>query len=211
MSTSASAGTSARSLQFGPLTIEYDATVLEPRAWTEMQATWGSELLAGLPPGPVLELCSGAGHIGLLTVHGHDRMLVAVDSDPAASAWTRSNADRNGIDVDVRAADMAVALGAEELFPLIVADPPWVRHSEVGTFPDDPVGAIDGGPDGLRLARRCLQVIDAHLTPRGTALLQLGSEDQVDRLDASLRLTDLVAAELRTAAGRGVVLRLVRR
>ena len=50
---------------FGPITVEADASVLTPRPWTLVQSAWAAELSPGAPAGPILELCCGAGHIGL--------------------------------------------------------------------------------------------------------------------------------------------------
>ncbi len=208
---SATRGKGVASVRYGPLTIGYDASVLSPRPWTQVQARWGSALLEDLPRGPVLELCSGAGHIGLLTVHGHDRRLVSVDSSAAACAWVRRNAHRHGIDADVRQDNMSHALDPEERFPLITADPPSVRHADLHRYPGYPESAIDGGPDGLTEARRCLRVIGQHLSATGEALLQLGSVDQVHQLTASLRLSGLAPAELRVIPDRAVVVRMRRR
>jgi release factor glutamine methyltransferase len=197
-------------LAYGPLTIRYDDRVLEPRPWTELQAVWASDLLADLPPGPVLELCTGAGHIGLRAVHGHDRRLVAVDADDAACAWAEANAAAHGIDVDVRHGDLETVLAPDELFPLVLADPPWVPTPEVERFPEDPRFAIDGGPDGLGPARTCLRVIRRHLAPGGVALLQLGNEDQVEALAAGLRAAGLDAGERLVVPDGGIVVRLDR-
>lgn len=195
---------------FGPLTIEYQPGVLVPRTWTRLQSGWASRLLPGLPEGPVLELCCGAGHIGLLAVHGHERTLVAVDANPAACELTRRNAAANGIAVEVRQGDLGEVVASGERFPLIIADPPWVPRSEVGRFPEDPVLAIDGGDDGLDLARACIRVIGAHLAPGGCALLQVGSDEQVDALADSLAAADLRALDRLAYERRGVVVRLAR-
>ncbi|WP_364517455.1 methyltransferase [Nocardioides sp. LML1-1-1.1] len=199
-----------RSMTFGPLSIAYDDRVLTPRPWTVLQSEWARELLETAPPGPVLELCSGAGHIGLLAVHDTDRALVCVDVDPIACGYAEANAraaGRAGL-VDVRNVAMG-ELAAGELFPVVVADPPWVLSDQVGCFPADPVRAIDGGADGLALARECVATIDRHLDPRGAALLQLGSLDQArslrGELPDSLRMSDI-----RAEAGCGLVLLLQR-
>ena len=201
----------ARELRFDILDIAYDERVLEPRTWTAEQSRWGARLLLDLPPGPVLELCSGAGHIGLLTAALSGRSLVAVDIDPVACAFTRHNADRAGLHVDVRQGPMDEVIAADESFPLITADPPWVRRSETGRFPEDPLLAIDGGDDGLELARRCLVVADAHLMAGGTVLLQLGTEAQVTEIAAwAWDHSQLRVVEFRPHGDRGVVARLNR-
>lgn len=170
----------------GGLAVAWDRRVLEPRPWTAEQAQWLAELAGDAPAGPALELCSGAGHLGLLLAHLTGRPLVQVDVDPVAGEFARANAARHGIATDVRTASMEEALRADERFALLLADPPWVERSRIGDFPDDPVGAIDGGDDGTVLARLCLRVAEAHLLDDGVLVLQVGDQGQVDRIAADL-------------------------
>jgi methylase of polypeptide subunit release factors len=167
---------SVQLMRFGHLTIAYDDRVIRPRPWTVAQSAWAARLLDAVPPGDVLELCAGAGHIGLLAVDGSARRLVLVDADPAACRYARVNADlaRGRDAVEVRAGRMEEVVGGDEQFALIIADPPWVATSSVGDHADDPVTAIDGGDDGLDLARSCLHVIGSHLADGGAAVLQVG-------------------------------------
>jgi release factor glutamine methyltransferase len=198
-------------LRFDLLDISYDGRVLEPRPWTAEQSRWGADLLAALPPGPILELCTGAGHIGLLTAALSERPLVAVDIDPVACAFARHNAARAGLEVDVRTGPMERVLAAQESFVLVTADPPWVPRAETGRFPEDPLLAIDGGDDGLDLARLCLTVADAHLAEEGSVLLQLGTEDQVSEIAAwAAEQVRLRVTASRAHGTRGVVARLDR-
>jgi release factor glutamine methyltransferase len=173
-----------RCLEFGPLQISYDERVLEPRPWTAAQSHWAAEVAADLPPGPMLKLCSGAGHISLLAAHLTGHRLVCVDVSPAACELTQANARAAGLGdrVEVREGDMTTVLGQDERFPLVIADPPWVTSGEVGRYPEDPLLAIDGGDDGLGLARTCLATGAAHLEPGGALVLQLGYVDQAQRL-----------------------------
>ncbi|MGO1959518.1 MAG: methyltransferase, partial [Yaniella sp.] len=161
--------------------ISYDHRVLEPRPWTQAQSSWAAELLAQAPAGPVLELCAGVGHIGLAAVQDSHRDLVMVDFNPITEHFAQHNAVVNNMAerIEFRLARMQNALAAEERFGLIIADPPWVRSTETSRFPADPVLAIDGGDDGLDLARTCVELIDQHLADGGSALLQLGSTEQV--------------------------------
>ena len=69
-----------RRTPFGGLDISWDARVLEPREWTLEQSLWAASILDDVPAGPVLELCCGAGQIGLRAVVGSDRRLVCVDA-----------------------------------------------------------------------------------------------------------------------------------
>lgn len=194
---------------FRGLRIEYDDRVLTPRAWTAAQSEWAAELIRTAPAGPVLELCAGAGHIGLLAVHLAPRSLVCVDADPVACGFLRRNAAAAGVAVDVREGRMDAVLAADERFAVVIADPPWVPTRGVTEFPEDPLLAIDGGDDGLDLVRACLDVIGAHLLPRGSAVLQVGP-DQAEAVAALVTgHPDLAVAETRTFE-RGALLRIDR-
>lgn len=200
-------------MTFGGLRIAFDSRVLRPREWTADQSLWAADLIRTAPPGPVLELCCGAGQIGLLAVLASDRSLVCVDADPAACAFVLDNAEGAGLSdrVEVRLRQLDAAVRPDERFPIIIADPPWVRREEMGRFPDDPALAIDGGYDGLDVARACLQVVAGHLAPSGSALLQLGTLAQAEiiRDELPLYAADLTVCEVRELEG-GVLVRLDR-
>lgn len=201
-------------LIFRGLDITYDHRVLEPRPWTEAQSSWAAELLPQAPEGPVLELCAGAGHIGLGAVKDTHRELVMVDVNPAAEEFSRANAAANGLahQITFRRGRMEEVLQAGERFPVIVADPPWVRSTETSQFPEDPVLAIDGGGDGLDLARTCVDLMAHHLAEGGAGLLQLGNVEQSETIAAYAaeqtggRLTLVETREFE----RGVLVRLSR-
>ena len=186
------------SMMFGPVEIDFDETVLVPRPWTLAQSAWGTELLRTLPTGPVLELCSGAGQIGLAAVAGTSRTLVQVDRSEVACGYARRNAAAAGIDAEVRCGSMDEVLDDGERFVLVVADPPWVPSEDVQRFPEDPVWAIDGGGDGLDVARLCLRVASNHLAVDGRVLLQLGSDEQVERLSHDADQLGLKVTEVRS-------------
>ena len=205
-------------VDYAGLAIAYDARVLEPRPWTSMQSRWAAELLAEHAGSrhddgavPLLELCCGAGHIGLLAATLASCRWVAVDVDATACAYTASNADAAGAGerVDVRHARLEEALGDDERFAVVVADPPWVRRDRIGDFPEDPVLAIDGGADGLDVARAIIAVCADHVVRGGSVLLQLGHASQVESLRDELE-DAWRADEVRTGE-RGLVVRLQRR
>jgi methylase of polypeptide subunit release factors len=171
---------SARRCRFGPLVVDYDEQVLSPRPWTFEQSQWAVELAATAPPGPIVELCAGAGHIGLAAAVLADRDLVQVEADPRAAHYAMQNAARAGWAgrTEIRSRPLQVALPAGELFELMIADPPYLRTAEISRWPEDPTSAIDGGADGLELVRACLTVAGEHLTATGQLLLQVAGPDQ---------------------------------
>ncbi|MBK5216623.1 MAG: methyltransferase [Propionibacteriales bacterium] len=200
---------------FGSLDIGFDDSVLRPRPWTIAQSLWAGELLVDAPDGAVLELCAGVGHIGLALASSVTRDFVLVDVDVNASSHAQANALAAGIAdrVDVRNGLMDEVLTADERFAFILADPPWVRSEELTQFPLDPLLAIDGGQDGLDLARICVEVIGHHLAARGAAILQLGDTNQASSMSdylASQPQIGLRIEEVRTYGGDGVLVRLAR-
>lgn len=198
-------------MEFGDLLIAYDERVLTPRPWTAQQSRWAAEMMIGAPAGPVLELCCGAGQIGLLatalTPEPDRRRLVAVDINPAAVDLTVTNAASAGLTpwVKARHGDVAEVLGSDESFALIIADPPWVPAAHTDRHPHDPPLAIDGGVDGLALARRCLEVAEQCLAPQGALILQLGTTEQAAELATASH--GLTTVEVRPGE-RGVLVHL---
>jgi methylase of polypeptide subunit release factors len=193
-------------MEFGPLVVTFDDQVLTPRPWTMLQASWAAEVATDLPPGPILELCSGVGHIGQAAAVLTGRSLVQVDVDAHACVLAEANAAANvpAGRVQVRCGDLEEVLGAGERFALVLADPPYLPGDEVDDWPDDPDHAIDGGEDGLDLLRRCLAVAGAHLQDGGAVLLQTLGPAQVESLGteldaAHLRLDDVRSEDERRA------------
>lgn len=199
--------TTPQTMAFETLTIAYDDRVLRPRPWTAQQSRWAAELVATAPPGPVLELCAGAGQIGLLAISLQLRPLVCVDLSPVACDYARRNAETAGLGdlVDVREGAMDQVLEDHERFAVVIADPPWVPSPETVRFPEDPPLAIDGGLHGVSAARGCLRVAARHLLPGGDVVLQVGTREQVARLDADRY--GLAVREVRDGE-RGVLVRL---
>ena len=187
-------------MRFGPLDIEHDDDVLEPRPWTLAQSEWAAEL----PAGPMLELGCGAGHIGLAAAALSGSTLVQVDSSEAACRWAGRNAAAAGLAdrVEQRCGAVEDVLRAGERFAVVIADPPYVESSEVQEFPEDPEHAIDGGDDGLDLVRTFLRTAADHLAPGGSIVLQLGAPRQIDAVASWLRRGD--APDL-AVVGRRVV------
>lgn len=194
---------------FDGLRIEYDDRVLAPRAWTSAQSRWAASLIDSAPPGPVLELCAGVGHIGLLAVSLAPRSLVAVDANPVACSFLRRNAAAAGVRVDVRESLLESAVSADESFAVIIADPPWVASADIGDFPEDPALAIDGGDDGLSLVRSCLDVIARHLVVAGSAVLQVGP-DQVSAVASLVDQMPSLTLVSSRAFPRGALLQIDR-
>ena len=195
--------------RFGPIEVSYDDRVLEPRPWTLVQSRWAAELAAKAGPGPLLELCAGAGHIGLAAAVLAGRDLVQVEVDAWAAAYAAANAHAAGwadrVQVRVGALDDVVAAG--ERFPVVIADPPYLRSADVSRFPEDPRLAIDGGPDGLAVVRQCLAAGARTLPSGGPLVLQVAGPRQAEEVATTAGRAGLEAEALRVVDDeRAVVL-----
>jgi release factor glutamine methyltransferase len=76
---------------------------------------------------------------------------------------------------------------------IVLANLPYVRTDAIPNLPRaasfEPVGALDGGPDGLQVIGRLLDQLPASLAPDGVALLEIGG-------DQGQAMLDLVAERL---------------
>jgi methylase of polypeptide subunit release factors len=161
--------------RFGPLAVVHDPDVLAPREWTLAQSVIASERSRHLPEGPVLELCSGAGQIGLATAVLTGRPAVLVDDDARACTFAALNACLNHVRAEVIQARMEeLALGR---FPIVLADPPYLESAEASAD-DDPSHAVDGGADGLDGVRVALRTALRHVVPGGEIVMQVGGMAQ---------------------------------
>ncbi len=197
-------------MEFGPLVVTFDDSVLRPRPWTMLQASWTAELADDGRPGTILELCSGVGHIGQAAAVLTGRAVVQVDVDRHACDLAERNAAANGVGarVDVRCGDLDAVLEDGERFALVLADPPYVPQDEVDALPDDPDQAIDGGRDGLELLRRCVAVAGAHVEPDGAVLVQTLGREQVERLAPEVAAAGLELVEVRSEDERRAIAHL---
>jgi methylase of polypeptide subunit release factors len=172
-------------MQFGPIEVAFDETVLRPRPWTLAQSEWAAELSGGER---ILEVGCGAGHIGLAAAVVSGAPLIQLDRDPAACRWAAENAAANGIAdrVEQRCGTAEAVLAAGERFTVVIADPPYVPSDDVALYPEDPPTAIDGGPDGLDSVRSFLTAVVPHLEADGSVVLQLRGLRQVAELETWL-------------------------
>jgi release factor glutamine methyltransferase len=86
--------------------------------------------------------------------------------------------------------DLDEPLGPDHSFDVVTAVPPYVPTSQLRLLPADvqryePRAALDGGADGLDVARRIVSAASRLLAPGGWLLIELGG-DQDDGLASDL-------------------------
>lgn len=157
-----------------------------PRSWIAELIVDGS-LEPWLPAdGKALDLCTGNGSLAiLLALSCPDIHVSACDiSLPALSVAAR-NVDRHSLtsQIELFDGDLWDALpepNEENLFDLIICNPPYVNAGSMNALPAEyhaePELALAGGEDGMDLIRRILAQAPDYLSERGAILLEIGNE-----------------------------------
>ena len=178
--------------------------VFVPRRRSELLV---DEAAALAPSGAVVvDLCCGSGAVAAALSAVLDRPEVhASDVDPAAVACAR----RNLPGAAVHAGDLFDALPTELLgrVDVLVANVPYVPSDAIALMPPEardhePRTALDGGRDGLDVARRVVAGAGDWLAPGGSLLFEVG-DAQVPAATAVVAAADLiprVAADEETGA-----------
>lgn len=153
--------------------------VLIPRADTEVVAERAISFLRERRSRRVLDLCCGAGCIGIALAVYAEAQVVAADISAACCALAGENAARNGIPLDIRRGDLFEPVQSEERFDLMVCNPPYLSAAELTSLQAEvafePRLALDGGTDGLDFYRRIAAGFGKHLVDDGTLLVEIGS------------------------------------
>jgi len=146
-------------------------------------------------PVRVLEVGTGTGCIALsIASERPGTHVTATDLSPRAVALATRNREALGLEerVELVECDLASGVSPELMgtFSVLVSNPPYiptaVLASEVPAEVRDhePALALDGGPDGLDVFRRLLELAPAALEPGGTLAVELfeGALDQAAEL-----------------------------
>lgn len=151
--------------------ISVDRDVYVPR--------WQSQVLAEravalLPAGGIaVDLCCGSGAISrVLSGRRPAATVVAADVDPTAVACARAN----GVDAHVGDLFAPLDRSLRGSVDVVIAVPPYVPSDGLAMLartPEPPL-ALDGGPDGLDVARRIVCGAPEWLRPGGSLLIEIG-------------------------------------
>jgi release factor glutamine methyltransferase len=139
---------------FRRLTLKTDARALVPRPETETLVERALALVAEAERPRILDVGVGSGAIALaLKDERPDAQVVGVDVSADALALAGENAERLGLEVELRRGDGADVAG--EGWDLVVANPPYVEELD-GLQPElrwEPQIALVGRGEHERLAR----------------------------------------------------------
>lgn len=169
--------------EFYGLPFRVDARVLVPRPDTEtlvdvaLARTRAVDLAAR-----ALDLCTGSGCVALALARSRPTWSVTgVDLSPDALAVARDNAARLGLvqNVTFVQGDLDAPLPGGARYDLLTANPPYVPTAELAELDADvrdhePRLALDGGPDGLVVVRRVVELAASRLAEGGLLALEVG-------------------------------------
>jgi len=139
----------------------------------------------------VLDLCTGSGCIAAAVAHHlKNATVLATDISEAAVDVARRNVERLGLSgrVTVEHGDLfepVARIPDPQPFDLVLANPPYIPTADIEKLDRnvrdyEPVGALDGGMDGLVVHRRIVADAPARMVPGGRIYLEI----QFDHTDA---------------------------
>jgi release factor glutamine methyltransferase len=185
--------------EFWGLDFEVSPAVLAPRPETEIIIEAALDCGAGLlardgrgddaaaaaaredAPRPLLlDVGTGSGCLAIcLARQFPGARVVATDVSHAALEVARRNAARHGVENQVSFLRASLLEGVAGPAAMIVSNPPYVPSSDIADLPPEvrdwePRGALDGGPDGLDVARALLADAPRVLAPGGWLIMEFG-------------------------------------
>ncbi len=201
--------------EFYGLDFMVNSAVLIPRPETELLV---EEALVWLQQHPdrrrAADVGVGSGAISAsLATHVPDLWVCATDRSRPALRVAQENMRRLGLTGQVEMAEMDLLLACHGPFDLVVANLPYIpskKLTDLQVTHYEPVEALDGGIDGLRLIERLLADASRWLAPGGLMLLEVeaGHGESAPAL-ASRILPSTAVDTLTDLAGLPRVLRIV--
>ncbi len=195
--------------EFAGLRVAVEPGVFVPRHRSEFLVY---QAVAAAPRARVaVDLCCGTGALGAaLLARLGDVELHAADVDAAAVRCARRTLAGRG---QVHLGDLFAALPASlrGRVDLLVASTPYVPSDAVRLMPPEarehePMGALDGGSDGLAVVRRLVAEAPAWLAPGGVVLVET-SAAQGEAARTAMAAAGLDAAVLADDEGESTAVR----
>jgi release factor glutamine methyltransferase len=173
--------------EFWSLKIAVEKGVLIPRPETELLVEESVKTIKLLSKEvlqtAILELGAGSGALSIALAQELKQCIIcATDISSAALKIAQRNSSAHGCAGRVHfiRGDSLTAFRQKEVFDLIVSNPPYICSAAIaGLAPEirehEPVGALDGGPDGLSFYRRWIPQMPVLLKRNGWAVLEMGA------------------------------------
>jgi release factor glutamine methyltransferase len=175
-------------VEFCGLRIAVDPGVFVPRRRTEVLVREATSLAR--PGAVVVDLCCGSGALGVALAAVVDGVeLHASDVDPAAVACAWRNVGAVGGQVHAGNLFDALPSALRGRVEVLLANVPYVPSGGIDSMPreareHEPRAALDGGADGLDVARRVVAAAPDWLSLGGSLLFETGEGQVPAAVDA---------------------------
>ena len=166
------------SQEFMGLDFQVSPAVLIPRHDTEVLVSEGVK--RGATARSILDIGAGSGCVAIALAKAlPEAEVCAVDISGEALAVARGNAEKNGAAVQFFQGSLLEPF-ADRHFDMILSNPPYIPKAELATLQQEvrgfePLGALDGGADGLDFYRAIVSRAPAHLKAGGWLLFEVGA------------------------------------
>lgn len=171
---------------FMGLKFSVDENVLIPRQDTEVLVEEALKYLNGISEKAgnirILDLCTGSGCILLSVLALGGQNLTGVGSDLSQKALDIAMKNAQKLNITENRAEFLQSDLFGKItgtFQLILSNPPYIPTKEIPGLEaevrlHDPLGALDGGEDGLEFYRRIVSEAGGYLEPGGALMLEIG-------------------------------------
>jgi release factor glutamine methyltransferase len=153
---------------------------LIPRPETELLVARCLELTKDIKSPRILEIGTGSGNIAVsLTKMDETCTIVALDASREALDVAGLNAVRHGVENRIEFFKNDIFTDPfPEAFDIIVSNPPYIPTWEIATLAghvkEEPIGALDGGEDGLDFYKKIISDAPGLLKEHGSLVMEMG-------------------------------------
>jgi release factor glutamine methyltransferase len=182
--------------EFMSLPFYVDEHVLIPRSDTEILVETAIEFIQNEQAQLMIDIGTGSGCISVSLAHYCPHLsVIAVDISAEALAVARKNAQINKVENRIQwmKSDLFTLIPTEYIGKLdaIISNPPYIPRIDIDTLMEEvkdyePIGALDGGEDGLDFYRKIILTGKAYLKTGGKIFFEIGY-DQGEAVSELLR------------------------
>jgi release factor glutamine methyltransferase len=172
--------------EFYSLVFTVSPAVLIPRPESEFVVVEYLERTRHIESPRAVDVGTGSGCLAIASAHRQPGAhFVATDLSEDALAIARQNAAALGVAdrVDFRHGDLLLPAAELGPFDAIISNPPYIagesiKELEAGVRDYEPRLALDGGPTGLVVVARLIEMAVPLLKPGGHLILEIGSDQE---------------------------------
>lgn len=177
--------------EFMGLEFYVDENVLIPQPDTEILVEEVIDISKREGKKNILDLCTGSGAIGISIANSISECNITLsDISKDALEVAKENCIKHKVEdrVTIIQSDLFENIDENNKFDIIVSNPPYIKTDVIKTLDkevqNEPILALDGGEDGLKIYRRIINEAYKFLEPNGYLCLEIGydQKDEVIKL-----------------------------